>query len=317
MSRNRQLLGWFTRPGCVQIALALSAVLYLASVWLFPQLNPTVGLLLVIWLAIAGGTYVFVVLLWPAPAQSRTATLPPATQTADRDRLSAVPSEADPLSITRPYPALSRKTQPVAPFVPAGPPEPGAWRRPPSASIDDTAPEGVSPRQRIAWRHRARRAAHAAGDLQTEATHLAELGTAYRHLAQPRRALVCDLQALAVARKTGNQRVEETALGDIALAYADLGNPRQAVDYYEQYLRFVRVAGDRAREARAIWNLGLAYEELADLPHAIAAMQVCVDYERALGHPEANHDAAQLDRLRARFASETPRRSESPQSPGR
>jgi hypothetical protein len=63
--------------------------------------------------------------------------------------------------------------------------------------------------------------------------------------------------------------------------------------------------------------LGLAYEELGDLRQAIVAMEVCINYERAIGHPDAETDASLVDELRARLASETPRQSKSPQSPGR
>ena len=47
--------------------------------------------------------------------------------------------------------------------------------------------------------------------------------------------------------------------------------------------------------------MGLAYEELGDLSAAIVAMQVCVDFERKIGHPNAELDAAEVETLRARL----------------
>jgi Tetratricopeptide repeat len=311
---------WSARPGCIQIVLALSAVLYLVSVWIFPRLNPVVGLVLVILLSAAGGTIVFVVSLRSAVAASQNPVEP---HIGERPEVSSVPAapavvspaptaEIDPLSATRPR---------AAPTVAVPPPEtsalPGASRQPQLESTLKTAPLRQNPRQRMTWLRLARRAAHEAGYLQAEAAHLAELGTAFRHFGQPRRAIVCYQAALTIVRQTGDKGAESTVLGNMGLAYADVGNPSQAANYYEQHLRFVRASGDRPREARASWNLGLAYEELGDLRQAIAAMEVCINYERAIGHPDTETDASLVDQLRARLASETPRRSKSPQSPER
>jgi len=291
MARNRKLPNWATRPGCIQLVLALSAVLYLASLWLFPQLDPVVGLLLVIWLAAAGGTIVFFLSL-----RSNTVA----------SRITPHAVGPHPLSATRPNAPLTGETQPTR------------WQRVAKASAEPAAaPPRPAERQRMTWLHLARRAAHQSGDWQAEAGHLAELGSAYRHLCQPYRAVVCYHAALTLVRQTGDQDTESMVLGDLGLAYADLGNPGQAVDCYEQHLRLVRASGDRLREARASWNLGLAYEELGDLPRAIAAMEVCINYERVIGYPEAETDASLVDQLRARLTSETPERSESPQSPER
>jgi len=66
-------------------------------------------------------------------------------------------------------------------------------------------------------------------------------------------------------------------------------------------LVITREIGDRAGEVRASWNLGLALEGEGDLAGAAAAMQVCVDYEREIGHPDAEKHAARLAELRARL----------------
>ena len=50
-----------TRLGCLQIGLALVALAYVASLWLFPQWDPLPGLVLVLGLAAAGGVVTFVV----------------------------------------------------------------------------------------------------------------------------------------------------------------------------------------------------------------------------------------------------------------
>ena len=58
---------------------------------------------------------------------------------------------------------------------------------------------------------------------------------------------------------------------------------------------------DRSGEAIACWNLGLAYEKAGDLKRAVDLMQVCVDFEREIGHPDAEKDADYIENLKARL----------------
>jgi hypothetical protein len=73
---------------------------------------------------------------------------------------------------------------------------------------------------------------------------------------------------------------------------------RRAVELYEQALAVHREIGDRQGEAIASWDLGLAYERLGDLARAASLMQVTVDYERAIGHPDADKHARGLAQVR-------------------
>ncbi|MFN8466307.1 MAG: tetratricopeptide repeat protein [Caldilineaceae bacterium] len=134
-----------------------------------------------------------------------------------------------------------------------------------------------------------------------QAEFLNRLGLAYADLGEPRRAIDLYEQYLAIAREIGDRRGEGAALGNLGLAYAALGEPRRAIDLYEQDLVIAREIGDRRGEGIACWNLGLAYEKEGDLAQAITNMQVCVDYERELGHPDAEADAQQVNELRARL----------------
>ena len=59
--------------------------------------------------------------------------------------------------------------------------------------------------------------------------------------------------------------------------------------------------GDKGGEAIASWNLGLRYEALGGLEKAIALMQVCVDFDRAIGHPDAEKRAAYVGKVRTRL----------------
>jgi tetratricopeptide (TPR) repeat protein len=92
-------------------------------------------------------------------------------------------------------------------------------------------------------------------------------------------------------------------LGNLGSAYALLGDARKAIGYYKQHQAIAREIGDRRGEANASWNLGLAYEKAGDLRCATEMMQICVDYEREIGHPDAEKHAVRLDTNRARLKS--------------
>jgi hypothetical protein len=80
-----------------------------------------------------------------------------------------------------------------------------------------------------------------------------------------------------------------------------LGETHKAIEFYEQRLAIAREIGDRRGEALGSWNLGLAYEKTGKLSKAVEAMLICVDFEREIGHPDAEKDAAEVEELRQRL----------------
>jgi len=134
------------------------------------------------------------------------------------------------------------------------------------------------------------------GDRRGEGADLGNLGIAYRHLGEVRRAIEYYEQALEIRREIGDRRGEGNDLGNLGLAYAALGEVRRAIEYYEQALVIAREIGDRRGEAFLCWNLGLLYED-SDPARAAELMQVCVEYERELGHPDAEADAQRVQGL--------------------
>jgi tetratricopeptide (TPR) repeat protein len=143
----------------------------------------------------------------------------------------------------------------------------------------------------------------AIGDHRGVAADLGNLGNAYRKLGDTRRAIDLYEQQLIVARTIGDRRGEANALGNLGNGYADLGETEQAIPFYERQLAITRAIGDRRGEAIGSWNLGEAYEREGDLQRAAAHMQVCVEYEIEIGHPDAEADAQRVETLRARLAS--------------
>jgi len=66
-------------------------------------------------------------------------------------------------------------------------------------------------------------------------------------------------------------------------------------------LAISREIGDRNGESIACWNLSLEYEKAGDLERAADLMQVCVDFERKIGHPDGEKDAQRLDDIMSRL----------------
>ena len=203
----------------------------------------------------------------------------------------------------------------------------------------------LPPREKIPILEAARSTAHRLGDREAEEVHLGNLGLAYRALGEVARAIEYHEQALTISREIGDRRGEGADLGSLGLAYSALGEVARAIEYYEQALTIAREIGDRRGEgawlgnlglaysalgevARAIeyhqqaltiareigdrrnervwcWNLGLLYEE-SDPIRAADLMQVCVDYERQIGHPDAEPDAQRVRALRVRSTGQDP-----------
>lgn len=63
-----------------------------------------------------------------------------------------------------------------------------------------------------------------------------------------------------------------------------------------------REIGERRGEGLQSWNLGLAYAQQGDYAQAARHMQVLVDYEREIGHPDAEADAARVQEVLRRGA---------------
>jgi tetratricopeptide (TPR) repeat protein len=180
------------------------------------------------------------------------------------------------------------------------------------------------------------------GDRQGEGQDLDNLGIAYTNLGDGHKAIEYHEHALAIAREIGNRQGEGNTLGNLGIAYANLGDAHKAIDFYEQALIIHREIGDRQSEALGLdnlgnayvtlrdthqaielcgqalvilhqigdpyneaiasWDLGLAYEKQADIACAIPLMQARIDYEREIGHPDAEKHAKHVDELQAKLA---------------
>ena len=103
--------------------------------------------------------------------------------------------------------------------------------------------------------------------------------------------------AAEAARRLGDRRGEGNHLGNLGTAYRALGEVGRAIEQYEGALAIAREIGDRRNEGNWCWNLGLLCEE-SDPGRAAELMQVRVDYEREIGHPDAEKHAERVAVLR-------------------
>ena len=120
-------------------------------------------------------------------------------------------------------------------------------------------------------------------------------------MGETRKAIEYFEQHRQIAREIGDRRGEGSVLGNMGSAYADLGETHKAIEYYEQRLQIAREIGDRRGEAITSWNLGLLLKE-DDLVRGIKLMQIQVDYEREIGHADAEKDSAYVEELRKGLA---------------
>lgn len=141
----------------------------------------------------------------------------------------------------------------------------------------------LHPRQHIVWREAALQAARRLNLRQAEGVHLGNLGSAYLHLGDARRAIEYYEQALVIAHKIGDRRGVAADLNNLGNAYAHLGDPRRAIAYYDQDLEIAREMGDRRGEGDALNNLGLAYADSGETRRAIQHYEQALVIHREIG----------------------------------
>jgi tetratricopeptide (TPR) repeat protein len=125
------------------------------------------------------------------------------------------------------------------------------------------------PLERVRWLEAAIAAARKLGDRRAEGVHLANLGTTYTTMGEPRRAIELLEQALAIDGEFDDRQGRAATLGGLGSAYGALGDNMSAVDFYEQDLAILREFGDRHGEAFVLNNLGNLYSILGETNKAI------------------------------------------------
>jgi tetratricopeptide (TPR) repeat protein len=135
------------------------------------------------------------------------------------------------------------------------------------------------------------------GDRKGEGAELGNLGSAYTALGDARKAIEFHEKALVITQEIGDRKGEGADLGNLGRAYAALGKTSKALECHNQALVIARETRDRRGEAVRAWWMGETLVKIGEFEQAIELMKLGVDYEREIGHPDAEKDAQRLNEV--------------------
>lgn len=137
-----------------------------------------------------------------------------------------------------------------------------------------------------------------------EGRALGTLGRAYLDMGAAGQAIASYQDELAITEQTGDRRARAIALGGLGEAYRVQRQYDLAQRNLEEDLAITREIGDRRGQAIASWMLGKVFADAGELAKAVEWMQVLVDYEREIGHQDANWHAKKVADIQARMREE-------------
>jgi CHAT domain-containing protein len=117
----------------------------------------------------------------------------------------------------------------------------------------------------------------------TQARTLNDIGRVYSDLGQGQKALEFYNQALPIWRETRNRRGESLTLDGIGRVYSDLGDKQKALDFLNQSLPIAREAGSRPVEASALNNIGRVYIDTSQSQKALEYLNKALPIWREVG----------------------------------
>jgi CHAT domain-containing protein len=113
----------------------------------------------------------------------------------------------------------------------------------------------------------------AVGDRRNEAIILNNMGTVYYLLAEPQKAFHYFQQALPLARGESDWRVEAVTLINVGNVYNLLEKPEQALEHLDRALKLARDNKDNRIEAAALTQTGSAYSSLDQQAKAVEFLE--------------------------------------------
>jgi tetratricopeptide (TPR) repeat protein len=127
----------------------------------------------------------------------------------------------------------------------------------------------LHPQDQIAWFETGLAAARMMKDRSAEGVHLANIGSTYADLGEPRKAIKFYEQATAISQEIGDRWNEGSRLSNLGVIYLELGEPRKAIQFNVHGLTIMREVGNRRGEGAHLGNLGIAYADLGEPRKAI------------------------------------------------
>jgi len=137
------------------------------------------------------------------------------------------------------------------------------------------------------------------GDRSGEAATLTNIGTVYSALEEKEKALGYFEEALLLSRQVMDRSQEAAALTNIGTVYLALGEKEKALECYEQALPLFLRVENRFGERATRFEIAVVFVHLGRLAEAEQQMEIVVQIDEAVGHPNLVRDHQALEEVRA------------------
>jgi tetratricopeptide (TPR) repeat protein len=138
------------------------------------------------------------------------------------------------------------------------------------------------------------------------ALHL-DLGNIHHQLNEWDAALDHYQRARATYERLGDTAGVAQTLNNIGAVLRHKGEWDAALDHYQRARATYERLGDTAGVAQTLWNMGLLYDKQGRIEEAFPLLERAIEIERRLGHPDAEKDAAYVERLRGKVSTDEKR----------
>lgn len=139
------------------------------------------------------------------------------------------------------------------------------------------------------------------GDKRSEAYLLCALASKKRIEGKTDESLLIYEKALNIIEETGDLYAKCKVLDNMANTFADSGDYGKAIENYFGAMKLAKTVGDDDLYANISWNLATVYNEQEQYDLATKYMQITVDFEQKINHPNADADLEALNKVRAKI----------------
>ncbi|MBE0682984.1 MAG: tetratricopeptide repeat protein [Anaerolineales bacterium] len=143
------------------------------------------------------------------------------------------------------------------------------------------------------------------GDTYGKGNIYGNLGGAYRILGDLDSALEYHNKALEISKEISDRHGEGADWDNLANVYADKGEYENALIAYRNALDISKEVGDISMEANIAWNIATIYHEKEQYDMAYRYMQITVEFEKKINHPNVKADLQTLEEVRAKIHDTT------------
>ena len=121
------------------------------------------------------------------------------------------------------------------------------------------------------------------GNKDAEGSGLCNLGLAYQHLSDFKKAIEFYQLALRIAKDIGNKDGENAIYNNLGLAYESLSDVQKAMEFYQLALKIAKDTGSKDGDGTTYICLGSVYQSLSDVQKAIEFYQLALKIAKDTG----------------------------------